>query len=102
MSLDASLIKKIRLARKIVAIGVVGGFELDIVLEKMPSPGRVTYANGKRRIWSNLSKLSAELAALGIRSFDVHPVGYEPGIVRQPRPDRALALRAATNRNTLV
>lgn len=98
MSLDAALIKQITQARKVVAIGVVGGYELDIIdIVGAKAPARVVYANGKRRIWPNLSKLSAELAALGVSTFEVRPVGYEPGIVRKPRPDRALALQAATN-----
>jgi hypothetical protein len=98
MAFDAQLMRQINHARKVVAVGVVGGYELDIIdLAGTSAPIRVVYANGKRRIWPNLSKLSAELAAMGVSAFEVRPEGYEPSLVRKPRPDRALALQAATN-----
>jgi hypothetical protein len=93
MSLDAALTKSLRNARQVIAVGAVGGFELDVIdMMGASKPSRAQCANGKRRVWPNLTKLAADLAGVGIVAFEVRPLNYQPALVRKPRPDRRAAL----------
>jgi hypothetical protein len=93
MSLDAALTKKLRNARQVIAVGALGGFELDIIdMMGKGQPVRARCANGARRVWPNLTRLAADLAGVGIVAFEVRPIEYQPALVRKPRPDRRAAL----------
>jgi hypothetical protein len=86
-------VKQLRNARQVIAVGALGGFELDII-DMMGSTQavRARCANGKRRVWPNLTRLAADLAGAGIIAFEVRPLDYQPALVRKPRPDRRAAL----------
>ena len=92
--------------RDLVAAGVVeaitatakaGGFE--VVVKFGNAEPVLGNARGEPKLFASLDTIAGQLLKLGVKTFTVSTVGYKPGLVRAPRPDRAEAMRRATKKS---
>lgn len=72
-------------------IGDKGGFTLKFECGSMSKT--LSSARGKLRKFGNLNTAVDYLRQLGISKFQVDATSYQPGRLRNARPDRAKALR---------
>lgn len=75
----------------VTATGRKGGFA--VAIRHGTAEHELATARHGVRVFPNLTRLAVFLAKLGVQRFEVDTAEYEPGRVRKPRPDRALALR---------
>ncbi len=72
-------------------IGDKGGFTMEFECGNMNKT--LSNTRGKLRKFGNLNTATDFLKQLGILKFQVDATSYQPGRLRNPRPDRAKALR---------
>ena len=72
-------------------MGDRGGFALLVTVSGFDR--LLVTTRGHKRLFASLNTAAVFLMHMGIAGFEVSLAGYEPGRLRQPRPDRAAALR---------
>jgi hypothetical protein len=76
--------------RSACVVGLKGGYAITVRYGL--NERTLATTRGEVRLFS-LENVSNFLRGLGIAKFKVDATGYEPGLLRKPRPDRAEALR---------
>ncbi|MGI0013706.1 MAG: hypothetical protein ACREBU_09735 [Nitrososphaera sp.] len=72
--------------------GTQGGFTVEINPDSA-APKYLVTVRGEIRRFASIDTAGAVLRELGLPEFRVDMEGHQPGRLRAPRPDRALALR---------
>ena len=86
------------LVEALVAMGKPSGY---VVAVRFGSAERILgNARGAPKVFGSLDTVVTQLKRLGVEEFAVNASGYQPGLIRAPRPDRAEAMRRATKKST--
>ncbi len=81
-------------SRDEVSVGVRGikrGFMVDVRIGE--NPKWLATSRGELRMFASLDTAAAFVESLGVRVFKVDMSTYQPGRLREARPDRAAALK---------
>lgn len=99
-TIKESVLRELASANTTLAVRVVGqhGGGFAVIVEYGAIEKTLAGTRGELRVFASLDTAAGVLRKIGVTRFEVDSAGYEPGLVRRPRPDRAEALKKTRTR----